>query len=167
MNRTGSQPRLGPTKEIIMSAAVTVGPETTSAPKQSRIARYAPHVVRVVLGLLFVVTGLNGFLNFLPQPAAAMPANAVAFITALMNTGYMFKLIFATQLVSGVLLLSNRFVPLALALLAPFVVNSISFHLFLEPTGRPVAFAVLAAELYLAWTYRRAYRSMLLPKFER
>ena len=150
-----------------MTSQVALGPEPISVPKQSRIARYAPHVVRILLGALFTLFGLNGFLNFLPQPKTVLPPNAVAFVTALMNTGYMFKLIFGTQLVSGVLLLSNRFVPLALALLAPFIVNSIAFHLFLEPTGRPMAFAVLAAELYLAWTYRRAYRSMLVAKFAR
>lgn len=150
-----------------MTSQVALSPETISGPKKSRVARYAPHVVRFLLGALFVITGLNGFLNFLPQPTAALPAGALAFITALMKTGYMFPLIMATQLVSGVLLVSNRFVPLALALLAPFIVNSIAFHLFLEPTGRPMAFAVLAAELYLAWTYRSAYGPMLAGRIAR
>jgi hypothetical protein len=55
-------------------------------------------------------------------------------------------------------------VPLALALLAPFIVNSVAFHSFLEPSGRPIAFTLLALEVYLAWTYRKAYHDMLLPK---
>jgi len=54
--------------------------------------------------------------------------------------------------------------PLALALLAPFVVNSVAFHAFLERSGLPMALTVLALELYLAWAYRKAYRSMLAPK---
>ena len=108
--------------------------------------------------------GLNGFLNFLPQPSAPIPAGAAAFAEALLKTGYMMQLISATQLVVGALLLSNRFVPLALALLAPFMVNSIAFHLVLEPTGRPMAFIVLALQLYLVWVYRNSYRTMLAPR---
>jgi hypothetical protein len=118
----------------------------------------------VLLGLLFFVSGLNGFLNFLPQPSAPLPQSAVAFVGALMNTGYMFPLIMATQLIVGALLLANRFVPLALTLLAPFIVNSIAFHLFLEPSGRPMALVVLLLELYLAWTYRAAFRPILTPR---
>ena len=125
------------------------------------MGRFFPAVARVLLGGLFFLSGLNGLVNRLPLTATAMPAGAVAFISALMNTGYMFPLIMATQLLVGTLLLANRFVPLALALLAPFIVNSVAFHLFLLPSGLAVALPVLALELYLAWTYRRAYRPML------
>lgn len=78
-----------------------------------------------------------------------------------MKTGYMIPLIFATQTLGGALLLLNRFVPLALALLAPVVVNIILFHIFLAPSGLPVAGVVVALELYLAWSYRKFYQSML------
>ena len=67
----------------------------------------------------------------------------------------MMPLIFGTQLIVGTLLLANRFVPLTLALLAAFVVNSVAFHAFLERSGLPVAFAVLALEVYLPWVYRK------------
>jgi uncharacterized membrane protein YphA (DoxX/SURF4 family) len=127
----------------------------------SRLVELLPASARVLMGLLFFVSGLNGFLNFLPEPSVTLPAGAAAFSGALLNTGYMFPLIMASQLIVGALLLVNRFVPLALALLAPFVVNSIAFHIFLEPSGRPMAFVVLAFELYLAWTYRAAFRPML------
>jgi hypothetical protein len=73
----------------------------------------------------------------------------------------MMQLIALTHLVVGVLLVVNRFVPLALALLAPFLVNSIAFHSFLEPSGLPMATAFLVLELYLVWKYRDAYRPML------
>ncbi|MEP6872477.1 MAG: DoxX family protein, partial [Anaerolineaceae bacterium] len=66
-----------------------------------------------------------------------------------------------TQLIVGVLLLANRFVPLALALIAPFLVNALAFHLFLEPSGRPIVLAFLVVEIYLAWAYRKAFRPML------
>jgi hypothetical protein len=113
------------------------------------------------MGLPFFVSGLNGFLNFLPEPSAPIADGALAFVGALMKTGYMFPLIMGTQLTVGTLLLSNRFVPLALVLIAPFIVNSIAFHLFLEHSGLPVAVVFLALELYLAWAFRAAYRPVL------
>jgi len=123
--------------------------------------RYLPLTARILLGLVFTVTGLNGFLNFLPQPATPMPAGAMAFAGAMVKTGYLMPLLMATQLISGLLLLAGRFVPLALALLAPVVVNIVAFHLFLAPAGLPVAGPVLVLEVYLAWAYRTAFRPML------
>jgi hypothetical protein len=73
----------------------------------------------------------------------------------------MFPLVMGTQLLVGVLLLLNRFVPLALALLAPIIVGIVTFHLFLAPKGTGIAVAVLVMELYLAWAYRSAFRPML------
>ncbi len=125
------------------------------------VARYLPAAGRVLMGLIFLVTGLNGFLNFLPQPATPMPARALAFLGALMKTGYMLPLLAGTQSIVGALLLSNRFVPLALALIAPVVVNIVAFHLFLSPSGLGVAVVVAALEVYLVWAYRRAYGPML------
>ena len=117
--------------------------------------------VRVLMGLVFFASGLAGVLNLTPQPSTPLAEGAAAFAGALMKTGYMMPLIFGTQLGVGVLLLANRFVPLALALLAPFVVNSVAFHVFLERSGLPIALVVLALEMYLAWAYRKAYRPML------
>lgn len=124
------------------------------------IARRLPAISRGLLGFIFLLAGLNGFLNFLPQPAS-LPKGAAAFALALFQSGYMMQLIAATQLVSGALLLANRYVPLALALLAPVVVNIVAFHAFLLPSGLVMAAIVFALELYLAITYRAAYRSML------
>jgi hypothetical protein len=73
----------------------------------------------------------------------------------------MFSMVMGTQLLVGVLLLLNRFVPLALALIAPVVVNIIAFHLFLAPSTIGPGLAVLALELYLACAYRNTYRPML------
>ena len=113
------------------------------------------------MGLPFFVSGLNGLFHFLPEPKPDLPEGATAFVTALMKTGHMLPLIFGTQLIVGALLLANRFVPLALALIAPFLVNALAFHLFLEPSGRPIVLAFLALEIYLAWAYRKAFRPML------
>lgn len=124
-------------------------------------ARYFPIAARFLMGLPFLAGGVAGLLNLTPQPSTPLPEAAAAFAGALVNTRYMMPLIFLTQLIVGGLLLANRFVPLALALIAPFIVNAVVFHLFLEPSGRPIVLAFLALEIYLAWAYRKAYRSML------
>ena len=125
------------------------------------IARHLPTAGRVLMGLIFFVMGLNGFLNFLPQPSTPMPEGAMAFAGALFMTGYMIPLLAGIQVIVGVLLLSNRFVPLALALIAPVVVNIFAFHAFLIPDGIGIAVFILALEVYLAWAYRNMYRPML------
>jgi uncharacterized membrane protein YphA (DoxX/SURF4 family) len=118
-------------------------------------------IARVLMGLMFFVFGLNGFLHFIPQPKDAMPGGATAFFEGVMKTGYMIPLIFGTQVLAGALLLINRFVPLALALIAPVVVNIIAFHVFLAPSGIGPGMVVLVLELYLVWSYRKVYQAML------
>jgi uncharacterized membrane protein YphA (DoxX/SURF4 family) len=115
-------------------------------------------MARLLLGLVFLVFGLNGFLGFLPQPE--LPAQAGAFAGALAATGYMFPLLKGLEVLAGLALLSNRFVPLALTVLAPIVVNIVLFHTFLAPPN-PVTFLVLGLELYLAWAYRDAFRGVV------
>ncbi len=132
-------------------------------PKKS-FARYFPAVARILMGLPLIMFGLNGFFNFIPPPPTPLPEGAAAFAGALFKSGYMMQLIGTTQLIVGVCLLTNRFVPLALVLFAPFMVNSIAFHSFLEHSGLPMALVFLALELYLAWVYRRAYRPMLAAR---
>jgi len=128
------------------------------------ITRHLPVVARYLMGLPLLVFGLNGFLNFIPQPETAMPEGAAAFAGALVNSGYMMQLIAVTLLVVGLLLVVNRFVPLALALFAPFILNSVLFHVFLERSGLPIAVVFLVLELYLAWAYRAAFRPMLAAR---
>ena len=123
------------------------------------ISRFAPPAARLLLGLVFFVFGLNGFLQFIPTPP--MPAAAGAFMGALAATGYMFPLIKSVEVIGGALLLSNRFVPLALAIVAPNVVNIVLFHAVLAPGGLPVALFVLALELFSAWSYRDAFAPLL------
>jgi uncharacterized membrane protein YphA (DoxX/SURF4 family) len=123
------------------------------------ISRLAPNASRILLGLIFFVFGLNGFLQFMPQPP--MPEKAMAFMGGLAASGYMFPLIKGVEVIGGAMLLSNRFVPLALALIAPNVVNIVLFHAALAPAGLPVALFVLGLELFAAWSYRGAYASML------
>jgi hypothetical protein len=133
-------------------------------PARKSFTRWLPAIARVLLGLPLTVFGLNMFFNFIPQPDTPMPEGAKVFAGALLQTGYMMPLIGATLLVSGVLLVTNFFVPLGLAIFAPFILNSIVFHVFLERSGLPMACVFLVLELYLAWAYRNAFRPMLAAK---
>ena len=119
---------------------------------KSSIARV---ILRSLLGLIFLVFGLNLFLHFIHNP----PEQPVAtdFLGGLFKAGYFFPLLGATQVVSGVLLLTGMMVPFALALLAPVIVNIFMFHLFLAPDGLPIAVAVVVLEVILVWMHREAF----------
>jgi len=117
--------------------------------------RVARLIARILLGLIFTVFGLNGFLHFLPMPPMSGPP--ADFFGALFHTGYMIPLIFTAQVLGGVLLLAGLFVPFALLILAPVIVNIFLFHAFLAPSGLPMALIVIILELFLAWTYRGTF----------
>lgn len=134
-----------------------------SAPKS--FARHLPTIARVLLGLMFFIFGLMGLLNLMPPPPPeTLPPGLVAFSEAMMKTGYLFQLVKVTEVVVGALLLLNRFVPLALALIAPVIVNIVAVHAFLAPSGLAMAVVILGLELYLAWSYRSAFRPMLAAR---
>lgn len=147
----------------LMNTTPTGPAEESVRPRKSPL-RYLTAVLRILPGLFLLFSGLNGLFHFMPDPKVQMEPGAMDFSVALMKTGYMMQLIAVTQAIVGLFLVINRFVPLALALFAPFMVNSIAFHLFLEPKGLPMATVFLAIELYLAWVYRDSYRSMLRAK---
>jgi putative oxidoreductase len=96
-------------------------------------------IARYLAGLIFFVMGLNGFLHFIPFPPPAGVAGQ--FMGALYVSHYLW-VIFAFQLVAGALLLVNRYVPLAVAMLAPVLVNVITFHVLMAPSGLPMALFV-------------------------
>ncbi len=121
--------------------------------------KIATIILRILLGLMFLVFGLNGFLNFMPAPKD-MPADQMAILGSLMKAGYM-DVVSGTEILVGVLLLLNRFVPLALALLAPVIVGILTYHIYLAPASIGPGMVVLVMELFLAWAYRSAFRPML------
>jgi uncharacterized membrane protein YphA (DoxX/SURF4 family) len=125
--------------------------------------RIAVIIARSLLGLVFLVFGLNGFLNFIPNPPP--PQAAREFFGALFATGYMLKLIFGTQVIGGALLLLGLAVPFALTILAPVIVNIIAFHSYLapEPGAMAPALLVAALEVFLAWYYRAAFAPLFNP----
>jgi uncharacterized membrane protein YphA (DoxX/SURF4 family) len=123
------------------------------------IATKLPTAARVLLGTVFFVFGLNGFLHFLPQPP--MTGSAATFMGGLAAAGYMFPLLKGTEVLAATLLLSGRFVPLALAVLAPVLINIAAFHLFLAPGGIGMAIVLIGLEVYLGFAYRDAFAPML------
>ena len=113
---------------------------------------------RVLLGLTFLVFGLNGFLQFIKQP----PPTGVAlqFLGALISS-HEIAVVMVLQVIGGVLLLANRFVPLALVLLAPIVVNIVLFHAFMAPSGLPIAVFTAGLWVLAASGVREAFRALL------
>jgi len=119
-------------------------------------------IARFLLGLMFTVFGLNGFLNFIHQPPLANPL-AMQFFVAI-SASHFAGFFFAIQLLGGLLLLSGFFVPLALTLLAAEIYNILAFHLTLAPAT--IAPALLAAFLWVLvfLQYRQSFSAVLAPK---
>jgi putative oxidoreductase len=108
-----------------------------------------PMLARILLGLIFFVFGLNGFLHFLPMPP--MSGVQAQFFEGLMATRYFLPFMAGVQVISGALLLAGALVPLALVMLAPIIINIVLFHLFVAPSGLPIAIVVGLLEVYLAF----------------
>ena len=119
-------------------------------------------IARFLLGFMFVVFGLNGFLHFIPQPPP--PAGlATQYLTVLSMSHYMVP-VFALQLVGGVLLLANRFVPLALVLLGPVIVNILLYHALMAPAAAPPAVIALVLWGVVFWSVRSAFAGIFAAK---
>lgn len=125
------------------------------------MSRIATTIARTLLGLAFFVFGLNFFFPFMPMPPMDGPAGA--FAGALFATGYMFPMIKGIEVLAGALLLSGRFVPLALLLLAPVVVNIAAFHVFLTPGEIGMSAVLVALLAFLGYAYRGSFRGALNP----
>jgi hypothetical protein len=125
--------------------------------------RIAGVIARYLLGFVFVVIGLNGFLHFIPAPPP--PGIAGQFFGALYLSHYLI-VIFLLQLIPGILLLVNRFVPLALTLLGPIIVNIFFFHALMSPSGLPLAIIVVVLWFLTAWNVRAAFVGLLQVRAE-
>jgi len=117
-------------------------------------------VARFLLGLIFTVFGLNGFFHFIPM----QPPSGVAgqYLAALFVSHYVIP-IFLLQVVGGVLLLVNKYVPLALLLLGPVVVNILMFHGFMAPEGLPLALITTVLWLIVFYGVRSAFAGVFVP----
>lgn len=124
--------------------------------------KLAATIARNLLGLIFVVFGLNGFLNFIKQPPPTDP-NAIHFFTgvAMSHYAYMF---FGFQLIAGLLLLSGYFVPLALVILAAELVNILTFHATMNPAGFAPGLVCTVLWVLVFLRYRRSFEPLLKAK---
>ena len=126
--------------------------------------RTASVIARYLTGVIFLVMGLNGFLNFIPLP----PAGGVAgqFMAVLYVSHYLW-VIFAFQVIAGVLLLVNRYVPLAVAVLAPIIVNILTFHASMAPSGLPLALFVAVLWTVIFIDVRPAFAGLFQSRPDR
>ena len=125
--------------------------------------RTASVIARYLAGAIFLVMGLNGFLHFIPLP----PPGGVAgkFMGALYVSHYLW-VIFAFQVVGGLLLLINRYVPLAVALLAPVLVNILTFHVLMAPAGLPFALFVAVLWVVIFINVRPAFSGLFQARLQ-
>ena len=123
--------------------------------------KIASSIARVLLGLIFATFGLNGFLHFIPMP----PPSGLAgqFLGVLFVSHYLVP-VFLVQLVGGELLLANRFVPLALAVLAPVIVNILLFHCLMAPEGLPMASVVVLLWAVIFYAKRSAFAGLFAAR---
>jgi uncharacterized membrane protein YphA (DoxX/SURF4 family) len=124
--------------------------------------KIAALIARYLLGLAFLVFGLNGFLHFIPaQPLPPGPAGQ--FAGALITSHY-FLVVSAFQLAGGALLLVNRYVPLALVLLGPVIVNIFFFHLLMDRSGLPLAIVVVILWGILFLRHRQYFSGIFVQR---
>ena len=123
--------------------------------------KYIFVIARVLLGLVFTVFGLNAFLHFFPTPP--VPGLAGQFMGALLGSHY-YVIAFGTELIGGALLLSNRYVPLALTMLGPVIVNILSFHMFLDSENMALAIVVAVLWFLVFSQVRSAFAGLFVAK---
>ena len=120
-------------------------------------------IARVLLGLIFVVFGLNGFLQFIPMPA---PTGIAGQFAGALYLSHYLVVIMLIQVLAGILLIANRFVPLGLTLLGPVIANIFFFHLFMDPSGLPRAAVVTLLWLLVAYSVRSAFAGLLQQRVD-
>lgn len=115
-------------------------------------------IVRILLGLMVLIFGLNKFIQFMPMPP--LPEAAGEFMGALVKSGYLMQAVAIVEIVTGLMLLFNRFQPLALVILFPVLINAFLFHLFLDPAGIGGAFTAMAMNQFLFFANKESYKSI-------
>jgi uncharacterized membrane protein YphA (DoxX/SURF4 family) len=120
-------------------------------------------IARIVLGLPFLIFGLNNFFHFIPmQP---IPGDAGTLVMIMYTHGW---LVFhgILYVVAGLLLVVGRYVPVALVVLGSIIVNILVFHLTLAPSGIGPGLVCAVLEVFLIWAYWPAFRGIFTSKME-
>ena len=135
-----------------------VSPERKSKTEITNM-KIAIIIARTLLGLVFVVFGLNAFCNFIPLPP---PKGELAgeFMKALFVSHYLYA-VKCLEIIGGLLLLSGRFTALGLTLVGPVLVNILFYDIFLDPAGRPLGIVLAVLALFLLGRYCRSFAGLL------
>ena len=118
-------------------------------------------ISRILLGLIFTVFGLNGFLHFIPAP---MPTGIAGQYVGALFVSYYLSVVFTLELAAGILLLAGRFVRAALTILAPILVNIVLFHVCMAPVGYAPAVVAVALWAVLFYRERTAFSALFVAK---
>jgi len=121
-------------------------------------------IARVLLGLIFLVFGLNFFFHFINMAQPVMSPAATAFQAGLWGSGYFFKYMKVIEIASGLFLLLNRYTALFLVILFPISVNIFLYHAILVPPGIPLGTVIIILNLFLAFAYRKYYSGIFTAK---
>ena len=125
--------------------------------------KVASTIARYLLGLIFLTFGLNGFLNFIPMPP---PTGVAAQFFGALFVSRFYVVIFLLQIVPAVLLLANRYVPLALTILGPLIVNILCIHILMAPAGLPLALFVAVLWVMVFISVRQAFSGLFQSRFQ-
>lgn len=123
--------------------------------------KIAATIARYLLGLMFLVFGLNGFLHFIPM--GPMPAGPAGEFASLLGTTHYMNAVSLVMVVSAILFLVNRYVPLGLVLLGPVLVNILLFHLFMAPGSIGTGAVATILWILVALRVRTAFDPLLQP----
>ncbi len=125
--------------------------------------KIAVMIARILLGIPFLIFGLNDFFHFIPNQT--IPGDAGTMVTIMLNHGW---LLFhgVLYVIAGVLLIVGRYVPVGLVILGPILVNIVLFHLTLVPQGISIGLVCVALELFLIWAYWPAFRGIFTAKMD-
>jgi putative oxidoreductase len=121
--------------------------------------KIAAIIIRVLMGLLFLFSSIAFFFNLIPTPE--LTGSLKTFNDGITASGYLMQLIKGTELVCAIAFIVGRFVPLAVVVIFPVIVNIVLVHALLAPEGLPVAIFLLLADLFLAYYYRERYKTLV------
>ena len=116
--------------------------------------------VSLLLGLIFINSGLNKFFNYLPMPKD-MPEKMIKFMAAFMEIGWLLPLIAVAEIVGGILFIIPKFRALGAVIISPVLVGILLTHIFIEPSGLPIALILLAIHLWVIIENREKYLPMI------
>jgi putative oxidoreductase len=117
-------------------------------------------VVSILFGLMFINSGLNKFFNYLPVPAG-IPEKMMKVMAAFMEIGWLLPLIAVAEIAGGLLFMTNKFRALGAIIIFPVMIGILLTHIFIAPSGLPIALVLLAINLWVIVENRGKYLPMI------